>query len=172
VKTFAGLWRNNFWGEPIMHGPSEPETRANGPSQPQRDDLVAQLQEKLRQAEANLAQVKATEERKRRRPAFSLAVAVLLLLAGAGASAWWYQQQQATEASRQERTRTQVNATLDEAQKLWEKSRAFLDNPASWQATLENAQSALKRGVFVSCLTASWSRLRMGTFEKVSSQNM
>jgi serine/threonine-protein kinase len=111
----------------------------------------ARVQERLRQAEVAQAQaqVKVAEERKRRRVTLALVVAVFLLLGGAGAAGWWHQYQQAeqaaNEALRQERAVGEVKAALAEAAKLREAALKLLDNPESWQATLQAACSAVKR---------------------------
>jgi tetratricopeptide (TPR) repeat protein len=135
-----------------MSEPTEPETRPGDPIDPQRDDLVLQLQEKLRQAEVNLAEVKDLEERKRRRLTLALASAVLLLVVGASASALWYQHLQAEQDAdkarqelRQEQVTAEVNAAVREAEHLLQRGQALLANPDSWQATLESAHSALRR---------------------------
>jgi hypothetical protein len=148
VKTFVSFFWSTFLAEPIMHEPPEPETRSGAPIDPQRDDLVAQLQEQLRQAEVNLARVKDLEQRKRRRLTLALASAMLLLLLGVGAAGWWYQGQQAAAALRQEQTAAGVNAALREAEVLLARGRELTDS--KWGGV----QRALSRSLFESARSA------------------
>jgi tetratricopeptide (TPR) repeat protein len=118
----------------------------------------ARVQERLKQAEIERAQaqVKAAEERKRRRLAVSLGALVVLFLVGVGAAGWWYQHEQAERALaearreaaqtlRQEQAAAEVKVARGEAVKLRERALTSMDHPESWKATLETARSAVKR---------------------------
>jgi tetratricopeptide (TPR) repeat protein/tRNA A-37 threonylcarbamoyl transferase component Bud32 len=104
----------------------------------------AQVQERLRQAELERAQaqVKAAEERKRRRLALALGVALLLLFAGVGTAALWYQQDRQARRSQAEGG---VRLNLKEATLLGERAWTLIDNPSSWQTTLDAALAAVQR---------------------------
>jgi tetratricopeptide (TPR) repeat protein/serine/threonine protein kinase len=128
-------------------------------------DYQAQVQEKLRQAEVERAQaqVKAGEERKRRRLSLALMGALLVLLLGVGGAAgWWFQhraeleaeeakqaaaeaERRAVQAVRQERIKGEIRSALNEAGQLQKRARQLSSNPVSWQANLEAARSAVKR---------------------------
>jgi tetratricopeptide (TPR) repeat protein/tRNA A-37 threonylcarbamoyl transferase component Bud32 len=111
------------------------------------DALVAYqaaVQERLRQAEVERAQaqVKAAEERKRRRLALTLVLALLLLLAGVGGAAFWYQQDR---EARKLQAEGGVRLNLKEATLLGERAWTLIDNPSSWQTTLDAALAAVQR---------------------------
>jgi serine/threonine-protein kinase len=111
----------------------------------------AQVQERLRQAELERSQalLKAAEERKRRRLVLALAAAVVLLLAVGGAAALWVQHQQAerarAQATRLAQAEAEVRLALKEAATLGERALTLIDNPTSWQTTLEAALAAIGR---------------------------
>jgi tetratricopeptide (TPR) repeat protein/tRNA A-37 threonylcarbamoyl transferase component Bud32 len=128
-------------------------------------DYQAQVQEKLGQAEVERAQaqIKASEERKRRRLSLALMGALLVpLLGGGGAASWWFQHQAVQEAEeakqaaaeaerkvaqavRQERVKGEIRVALSEAGQLLKRARELSSNLLSWQATLQTARSAVKR---------------------------
>jgi tetratricopeptide (TPR) repeat protein len=113
--------------------------------------------ERLRQAELErtAAQVKAQEERKRRRLAVGLAVAVVGVVLVGGGSAFWLLRQ---AAERRLELRQGVEAALDRAAQMqqqarWAEARAFLDQaehrlggsgPMDLRRRVEQAQSDLR----------------------------
>jgi serine/threonine-protein kinase len=112
---------------------------------------LAAYQEGVRQRlqraeqERTAAQVRAREERKRRKLTAALAGATVLVVALIGAGAWWYQREQ---AQRQLATVGPVTAAveetgslLDQGWQLWERD----DDPASWGVVLQGARLALER---------------------------
>jgi serine/threonine-protein kinase len=123
----------------------------------------AGVQQRLRRAEQDraAAQVKVTEERKRRKLAVGLAAAVLCLVVGAAGGGLWVQQQQAgrrAEAARQEaELRQGVGSALEvvaglRQQARWKEARAVLEaardragesGPADLRQRLEQAQADL-----------------------------
>jgi serine/threonine-protein kinase len=111
----------------------------------------AQVQERLRQAELERSQalVKAAEERKRRRLALALAAAVVLLLAVGGAAGLWVQHQETerarAQAARLAQAEAETRLALTEAATLGERALTLIDNPPSWQTTLEVARAAVGR---------------------------
>src|SRR5262249_8826119 len=74
----------------------------------------ARVQERLRQAEVERgrAEVRATEERKRRRVTVALSGALLLLVTGAGVGAVWYVRQQAEQDARLTRAQAEIEKLL------------------------------------------------------------
>jgi serine/threonine-protein kinase len=114
----------------------------------------AAVQERLQQAEREraAAQVKAAEERKRRKLTAALALAGLLVVSLAGVGAWWYQREQGARetelAARRAATERDVTAALKEVEALnkqgWQQWKENND-PDRWGDTLHVAMSALQR---------------------------
>jgi serine/threonine-protein kinase len=118
--------------------------------------------ERLRRAEMERAQaeVKAGEERKRRRLAVGLGAALVCLLLGASGAGLWYQREQARRAAEQEREQArraaeearrvadverEASAALREAATLRERTLRLTEKLGEWKATLGLARSALAR---------------------------
>jgi serine/threonine-protein kinase len=106
----------------------------------------AGVRERLRQAELGQAraEVRAREERKRRRLAVGLAAALLGLVAGAAAAGLWYQHDRARRADEQARLERGVTAALQEAESLRARALGLTDQPAQWEATLSAARAAAR----------------------------
>jgi serine/threonine-protein kinase len=100
------------------------------------------VEKRLRAAELarTAAQVKAAEERKRRRQLVALGVPLVLAMF-AGLGTWWWLAQ--ARAERQAVTARDVNAALVEAELLLEQARAETgDNLRQWAAALAASQRA------------------------------
>jgi serine/threonine-protein kinase len=111
---------------------------------------LAGVQERLKEAEVARAAalVRAAEEVKRRRLTVALAVTILVLVVAAGG--WWWVQtirnaHAAAEARRADDAQRNVLLALQEAAAFREQSHKLLDQPVQWQATLNDARSAVKR---------------------------
>jgi tetratricopeptide (TPR) repeat protein len=111
------------------------------------------VQDRLRRAEVGRAeaQVKATEERKRRRVTGALAGVMLVLVAAGGGGAWWYQRESDAKAAalavRRTDTEREVTAALREASALNEEGWKEKDFPDRWQATVKLAAKAVEAAV-------------------------
>lgn len=86
----------------------------------------AQVQDRLRQAQVDRhrAEVRAVEERKRRRVAYRLGAVIVLLLLTVGASGWWLAQVRQQGLDRQLRDRQSVSFVLDQTHRALEASKA------------------------------------------------
>jgi tetratricopeptide (TPR) repeat protein len=102
------------------------------------------------------AEVRSTEERKRRRVKYALAFSVLGLLVVTGFAAWWFEgvraqrraDQIAHEAdltARQVAIERDVELALNEARALREEGWKQAEEPSRWKLTLDAAQSTLAR---------------------------
>jgi hypothetical protein len=127
--------------------------------------LRAAAEERARRAEMDRAraEVRATEEGKRRRWKRALGVSVLALVAVAGFAAWGFESARAERRaehllreaeranrenelrSRQLATERDVIAALNEAQVLREEGWKQAEDPARWALTLSAARSSFKR---------------------------
>jgi serine/threonine protein kinase/Tfp pilus assembly protein PilF len=117
---------------------------------------LASIQEQLERArvEKASAEIRAGEERKRRRLAVGLATAVIVLVLGGGGVALWYWNDHVVRKTYLER---EVTSALEEAERqqrelhdrLQDPRRAarLLNDPKDWQRLLESAQSAHKRAL-------------------------
>jgi serine/threonine protein kinase/Tfp pilus assembly protein PilF len=121
----------------------------------------ADLQLRLKQAEMAkvAAEVKAGEERKRRRVWLGLAAAVLLLVLGASGAAVWYQfdrgYRQAEAAGRRALAEAGVRQALEQAKKIRGELheilkrqggvQELLNKPVHWEAYIKTAKSELDR---------------------------
>jgi serine/threonine-protein kinase len=127
-----------------------------------RDHIAAYqagVQERLRRAELEraAAQVKAAEERKRRKLTAALALAVLALVAAGGLGGLYYQRQRDESARQAAELRLAIEAALDKATGLqeqahWAEARAVLeqtadrlgaDGPADLRQRVERARADL-----------------------------
>jgi tetratricopeptide (TPR) repeat protein len=97
----------------------------------------AGVQERLRQAELERAQaqVKALEERKRRRLEVSLLAAVLLLVVSAGGAIWWQRQWR-------ERADRKATQALEKAQGLYQQAQTNPLEPGGFRTALAAARQA------------------------------
>jgi eukaryotic-like serine/threonine-protein kinase len=122
------------------------------------EGLRADAERRARQAEMNRAraEVKSSEERKRRRVQYALAFSVLGLFAIAGFGAWWIDsvrsQRRAEELQRDTERQTRlttherdVRAAFDEFQLRIREGHQQDDDPARWLVSLETADFALRR---------------------------
>jgi eukaryotic-like serine/threonine-protein kinase len=117
----------------------------------------AGVEERLQRAhtERAAAEIKAAEERKRRKWAIGFAAAILLLVIGACVAALWYENDRAFLRVRHDnlehdmrlaldqggRIRSELHQTLQKAGGVQE----LLNQPARWQAYVKTAQAELER---------------------------
>jgi tetratricopeptide (TPR) repeat protein len=80
--------------------------------------------------------------RRRRTLVASVGVALFFLVLGGVGAFWWYEQERSTRRSQAE---SGVRLNLKEAAVLGERARTLIDNPSSWQTTLQAALAAVKR---------------------------
>jgi serine/threonine-protein kinase len=122
---------------------------------------LASVEQRLQQARVARAEaeVKAGEERKRRRLAVGLAAAVVVLLAGVGAASLWYQhdqgRRQAEAVARREFLDREVGAALDETERLRgelnqrledeQEAAQLISELDGWRDLTESAQGAWTR---------------------------
>ncbi len=120
-------------------------------------DYLATVQERLEQARAQQAsaEVKAREERKRRRLAMGLAASVLVMVGSAAAGAVWYQSQRASARERQSLVEQEITQAVAEAEGMQAELRhdlgdpitalQLLHDPSRWQGRIGAAKAALQR---------------------------
>jgi len=121
---------------------------------------LASVQDRLQQARVARveAEVKASEERKRRRLAVGLAAAVVLLVVGFGLAALWYAADQARRdaaaTARRGHLELEVASALDEAERqrnalhrrlATSRDAAQLSDGDDWRGLLQSARAAWKR---------------------------
>jgi tetratricopeptide (TPR) repeat protein len=115
-------------------------------------DYLAGVEERVRQAELEraAAEVRAAEQRKRRRVQVALAATVLVLLGLVGFGLWW--QERALAATRAERVARDsrvtagVSEALREARGRAEEAWNLAEFPARMQQSTDAALAALRRG--------------------------
>jgi tetratricopeptide (TPR) repeat protein len=107
----------------------------------------AGVQQRLRQAEVDRAraEVRAGEERKRRRLAVALAALAVLLLAGLAGGALLYQRAERDRALHRAERRGQMDLSLQEAEALHKRALDRTEDADHWRTTLTAAFHALKR---------------------------
>jgi serine/threonine protein kinase/Flp pilus assembly protein TadD len=118
----------------------------------------AGVQERLRRAELDreTAQVKAREERRRRRVALGLAASLLVLVLSVAGAALWYQQYQAERTYRSGRLKEEVKAALEGGDREWkdlheglvdaQKVRWLLGDLQRWKKKLDEVQGYWQQG--------------------------
>jgi serine/threonine-protein kinase len=109
---------------------------------------LAGVEERARQAELERAagEVRAAEQRKRRRVQFALAATLLVLLGLVGFGLWWQASAAADRAARNFRVAAGVAEALREARERVEEAWKLPDFPDRMQHATDAAVAALRRG--------------------------